>query len=175
MSSITALNTIRPPNRSVSIPSGVLPKLPSKTGTATAILFSTDRKVHLPLRMGIMADIVPKTRNIRRKRQSPMPTACPAMIAASFKLPRCVRARHSNPSALSRTTESEVGSCDFCHRETSSAYFATRSGRSLTDRSGAPFRFCSNDSIKRSQSKSNCSTKDYGLAQRQQPGPLRTE
>jgi len=53
-SAITAVNTTRPPNRSVSIPSGIRPRLPRRTGTATAILFSTAVRCICLLKIGII-------------------------------------------------------------------------------------------------------------------------
>ena len=60
-STITQLNTIRPPKRSVSMPRGMRPRLPSNTGTATAMLFCTDVRCICRLIIGIIADMVPKT------------------------------------------------------------------------------------------------------------------
>src|SRR6266496_1108550 len=71
--SITTLKTERPPKRSVSMPSGMRPRLPSRTGIATAMLFSTEERCICLLRIGIIADNEPKT--AKQKAKAPVPKA----------------------------------------------------------------------------------------------------
>ena len=70
---MTTLNTMRPPKRSVRMPSGMRPSEPSSTGIAMAMLFCTGVSAICRLMIGIIADIDPKT--AKHKANAPVPSA----------------------------------------------------------------------------------------------------
>ena len=72
-STITMLKMSRPPKRSVSMPNGIRPTLPSSTGMATAMLFCTGLRCICLLSSGIIADIVPNT--AKQNAKAPVPSA----------------------------------------------------------------------------------------------------
>jgi len=70
---ITSENTIRPPKRSVSMPSGIRPILPSRTGSAMAMLTCTGSRCSCFFRIGIIADTDPKI--AKHRANAPVPSA----------------------------------------------------------------------------------------------------
>src|SRR5215472_8223387 len=118
-STITQLKTIRPPKRSVSIPRGIRPRLPSRTGSATAMLFCKEPKCICLLRIGIIADMVPNT--AKHKANAPVAKAsCNLEDEVSCMKAFAMRYGYAKQQMLSSSHQTLLpGGCDLCHSKVS--------------------------------------------------------